>query len=430
MISGNCFIGIDLGTSGCRAVVIDEQAELVDQTRASYPDSQRFADGRSEQQPNDWWLAVQQVLSQLKPEVKANCKALALDGTSGTLLITDDQGNPLSVGMMYDDTRGADQLARLQAIAPKSAAVHSASSALAKLMHLASELSENSHYALHQADWIVGKLTGQFGVSDENNCLKLGYEPITQTWPDWIGQCDFNPKLLPKVFPVGSIYGKINAKVSKALQLPTNLQIIAGTTDSNAATLAAGISEIGDAVTSLGSTLVLKLLSDKPIFAPEYGIYSHRIQDKWLVGGASNTGGSVLRQFFSNDQLLSLSQLIDPAKPTGLDYYPLPKAGERFPINDANLAPKLTPRPDQDHLFLQGIFEGIATIEAHGYQLLETLGAPCAKRIVSSGGGAKNPVFQTIRALQTKTTISLALQSEAAFGSASIARGYDSHNTR
>ena len=69
-------------------------------------------------------------------------------------------------------------------------------------------------------------------------------------------------------------------------------------------------------------------------------MYSHRLDDKWLVGGASNTGGAVLRQLFTDDQLEKLSEQINPSKTSLLDYYPLPKAGERFPVADPNLAPR------------------------------------------------------------------------------------------
>ena len=72
----------------------------------------------------------------------------------------------------------------------------------------------------------------------------------------------------------------------------------AGTTDGCASFLATGARRAGEAVTALGSTLVIKLLSDKPIFAPDYGIYSHRIGETWLLGGASNTGGKVIEHLF------------------------------------------------------------------------------------------------------------------------------------
>lgn len=75
----------------------------------------------------------------------------------------------------------------------------------------------------------------------------------------------------------------------------------------------------------------------------------------WLVGGASNTGGAVLKRYFTNQQLQQLSARIDPSHPTGLDYYPLTQAGERFPVNDPYLQPRLEPRPADDAIYLQGV---------------------------------------------------------------------------
>ena len=79
-----------------------------------------------------------------------------------------------------------------------------------------------------------------------------------------------------------------------------------------------------------------------------------RAGDSWLVGGASNSGGAVLRQLFSDQQLAQLSAAIDPSQVSPLDYYPLPAAGERFPVNDPLLAPRLEPRPEDDTQFLHG----------------------------------------------------------------------------
>jgi hypothetical protein len=124
--------------------------------------------------------------------------------------------------------------------------------------------------------------------------------------------------------------------------------VVAGSTDGCAAFLATGADKPGHAVTSLGSTLVLKLASEHPVFAPEYGLYSHRIGDLWLAGGASNTGGAVLAQFFTAREIRDNSRRINPSIVSGLDYYPLTTPGERFPINDPTFEPRMTPRPDDD----------------------------------------------------------------------------------
>jgi len=196
----------------------------------------------------------------------------------------------------------------------------------------------------------------------------------------------------------------------------------AGTTDSIAAFLAAGATQPGEAVSSLGSTLVLKLLSQQRVESPQHGVYSHRFGKLWLAGGASNSGGAVLRLFFADAELQSLSRRIDASQPSGLDYYPLPQPGERFPINDPLYPPRLTPRPDDNAHFLHGLLEGIARIEMQGYKLLQELGATPLTAVLSAGGGAHNEAFTAIRARLLGVPVRTAVHAEAAYGSALLAR--------
>ena len=88
---------------------------------------------------------------------------------------------------------------------------------------------------------------------------------------------------------------------------------------------------------------------------------------------------------------------LDPEQPTGLDYYPLPATGERFPVNDSSKQCKISPRPDSDTEFFQALLEGMAKIEAQGYDRLKSLGAAPVKRIFTAGGGSRNPAWKKIR---------------------------------
>jgi sugar (pentulose or hexulose) kinase len=175
-------------------------------------------------------------------------------------------------------------------------------------------------------------------------------------------------------------------------------------------------------VTALGSTLVLKVCSDRPVFAPEYGVYSHRLGEHWLVGGASNSGGAVLRRYFPDRDIEQLTRLLRPDTPTGLDYYPLPATGERFPENNPRLAPRLEPRPANDAIFFQGLLEGITAIEQRGYRLLESLGAPWPKRVLTVGGGAVNEAWRVMRATALGIPVEVAQHQQAAYGAALLAR--------
>jgi sugar (pentulose or hexulose) kinase len=129
----------------------------------------------------------------------------------------------------------------------------------------------------------------------------------------------------------------------------------------------------------------------------------------------------VLKQFFSAEDIVRLSALMDAKVTTGLDYYPLPKAGERFPVNDPEMPPKLSPRPADDQIFLQGIFEGIADIEALGYRRLAELGATPLKSIRSAGGGAANAVWTAIRLQRLGVPALPSASEQAAMGTARLA---------
>lgn len=419
----DCFVGIDLGTSGCRAIAIDAHAQTVAEAREPLPGSARPAPGASEQDPQAWWRAVERVLRALTAQQPGRIRALSVDGTSSTLLLCDDRGAPVTPALMYDDSRAQAAAETIARTAPPDSPARGAGSALAKLLHLLpAHAGGTPVHAVHQADWVIGRLGAGFGISDENNALKLGYDVQQRCWPAWIDALALPAGVLPDVRPVGSVLGSIDTGVATALGLPADTLLVAGTTDSNAATLAAGIRDPGDAVTSLGSTLVLKICSPRPVAASRYGVYSHRLGERWLAGGASNTGGAVLRRYFSDAAIAELSTRIDPSHPLGLNYYPLPGPGERFPHNDPQYPPRMTPRPALAHEFLQAILEGIADIEAEGYRRLTELGAPAPRRVFSVGGGAVNETWRLIRERRLGVPVIRAAHTEAAYGTALIAR--------
>jgi sugar (pentulose or hexulose) kinase len=277
---------------------------------------------------------------------------------------------------------------------------------------------------MHQADWLTALLSGRPGISDYHNALKSGYDVQRLCWPDWILALPAAP-LLPHVVAPGSIISKVTPSLASRYGIAPDCVIHAGTTDSIAAFIASEINDTNTGVTSLGTTLVLKQLSTKRIESPEYGIYSHRYGELWLVGGASNAGAGVLRSYFTDAQLVTLSEQIDTEQASPLDYYPLPKRGERFPVCDPKLAPRLTPRPDNDADFLHGLLQGLARIEADGYARLAELGAPPIKQVVSNGGGSHNPAWQTIRSYMLGHPVYASPHSEAAYGTALMALRQD-----
>jgi sugar (pentulose or hexulose) kinase len=413
------FLGIDLGTGGVRACAIDSDAKIVGIATTALPSPRQDGDA-IDQEPALWWDAVVETIGKFAVDRTA-IRRISVDGTSGTLLLTDGDGRPLTPGLMYNDARAGAEAAQIGAIAPADSGAHGRSSALAKLLHLLAHGGDKAKHALHQADWIAGRLTGRFDGSDENNALKLGYDPVTRRWPDWLDKLDVPRALLPRVRVPGAEIAAIDPAMAKLLGLSPSTKIHAGTTDGVAAFVATRASAAGDAVSSLGTTLVVKLLADKPVFAADQGIYSHRLGDRWLAGGASNTGGAALLAHFSAAELETMTPKLRPAQPTGLDYYPLPKPGERFPIADPNLPPRVTPRPADDVTFFQGLLEGVASVEAMAYRRLGELGAPALRRVISIGGGAKNAAWSEIRHRLLGVPVTVAEQTEASYGAALLA---------
>jgi len=415
------YLGIDFGTSGCRACVIDAGQRIVAEARVPLPPPERSG-AAVEQDPAIWWSALEAMLAELRTRTDlTDIAALCVDGTSSTLMICDARGTPLAPALMYNDTRAREAAWQVAAAAPPECAAHGASASLAKLLWLLQlPAARQARHALHQTDWVLGRLCGRFGGSDENNALKLGYDSVKRRWPDWLARLPLPAALLPEVVPPGTGIGRIDPGVAAQFGLAGDTRIISGTTDSTAGFIATGAVR-GEAVTTLGSTLVLKVRADKPVFAPENGIYSHRLGKDWLVGGASNSGGAVLRQHFSDADIVRLTQQLRPGEPTGLDYYPLPGRGERFPVNDPDLEPCLTPRPNEDARFFQGILEGIARIEVRGYRRLAELGAPWPTRVISTGGGAANSAWRAIRAQLLGVPVVAAEHQEAAYGTALLA---------
>lgn len=414
-MTADVVLGLDIGTSGVRIAATDEANVLKSMSAA--PIVAPVQDGgRAWQNPAIWWEAVIAAFRGLDLN-GLSVRAMAIDGTSGTILAIDDEGTPQSLGSMYNDVCEGRHLERIAAAAPRETAALGSTSPLGRAMDL---LGKGTRI-LHQADWIVGQLSGIYDVTDENNALKSGYDPVSRQWPGWIRDAGFDPALFPRVVPAGTRVGTITSGMASALGLPPDTAMVAGTTDGCAAFLASGASDPGDGVTSLGTTLTLKLLSDTPVFAPHFGIYSHRIGDQWLAGGASNTGGAAIGKYFSKDDLARLTPLLEPDHPTGLDFYPLPKPGERFPINDPAYPPRLEPRPADERVFFQGILESIARIEAEAYAKLGELGASKLASIRTAGGGASNPAWTKIRLKALGVPEKPSLSEHAAVGTARLA---------
>ena len=382
-------LGLDLGTSGLRLAVVNQQHQVLHEQALAYPGP--FRD------PHSWRQGFITLSASIPEDLKFKVAAIAIDGTSGTLLACSRKGVPLGDALAYCDAI-AEKTAAARHLIPEGGAAASASGSVARALMLLERHHWNGHPSevpllRHQADWLMGWLLGNWHWGEEGNNLRLGWDQEQQRWPEGIAAAAWN-QALPVISASGSRLGTLSTEAASALGLPKTTEVVSGTTDSNASVLAANPAP-GDGVAVLGTTLVLKQFHSRPLHGP--GISNHRLAGRWLVGGASNTGAGVLRQFFSDTQLIELSRQIDPQRPSGLQLRPLTCRGERFPIDDPQLEPVLGPRPISDALYLQALLEGLCALEREGWQRLRELGAPPVLRVLSVGGGARNPQWSQLR---------------------------------
>ncbi len=431
----NRFLGIDLGTSGARVTVIDEDANIVEEHKTTYD---AHLGGKAS--PLAWQRSLETLFDAISPLSKDNLQSIAIDGTSGTAIVVDGNGCVLTpVAKMYNEPQAAAALDAVKAIAPSEHTVLSANSTLAKAFAFLMDSSiEQQHCGgteiqgtststwnlMHQADYVGYLLHKQIGHSDWNNTLKLGFDPAAERYPPWLVATKDVYRIVPKrVHAPGSPVSVIDPAVAEAFSVNRGCMVCAGTTDSIAAFLAAGVDSPGQAVTSLGSTMAIKLVSEREVNSSEYGVYSHRLPGTWLVGGASNTGGAVLRQLFTDGEVAELTARMNIDSPTNTDYVVLPGVGELFPVRDPDLAPRLEPRPEDDAVFLQGIFESMSRTEATAYKLLEELGATPVREIRTAGGGARNDKWLALRRREIGLeAIYAAEYGEASYGAALLGK--------
>ncbi len=406
MLNNYLVLGIDLGTSGVRIAIVNANKKIL------FTSSKTYSKGL--EIPEDWINSLKTLIQAIPKGLKEKLVSCSVDGTSGTLLACNRDGEPFGKALPYF-LSFSEYKYEIEKLFTKECAGSSISGSVGRALRLIA-LYGNEIILRHQADWISGWLINNWEYGEEGNNIRMGWDISNSSWPENFQNLKWL-KCLPKIIPSGQRMGNLCSKKANELNLPKNLQVIAGTTDSNAGVLATFPNK-NDGITILGSTIVIKKFVDKPFEGK--GISNHKLLGNWICGGASNTGAAILLDFFNLEYIEELSKQINPNKSSGLNLLPLSSRGERFPIDDPNLKPKLEPRPVSDSLYLHALFEGLAKIEARGWQKLNELGADLPRQIITIGGGSKNITWKKIREREIGIPIKICNRPPAA-GVASIA---------
>lgn len=424
------FLGIDIGTQGARVVLVDSQGTIVASSQETFNLDNNTLEVQS---PKRWWEACLNSLTDLLSAAKQTIsvtaiKAVAVTSTSGTVIPMGLGDQPLHSAIMYSDKRSAKEAELCREVALEAGQEgyigFNSSSGLPKMVWFVRRFPEKAEKIVrwaHAADYITGKLSGEWGISDYTNALKSGYDIRNQKWPSYIYErLPLNRQWLPEVLPSGTPIGTISPRVARPLGLPSSLKVVTGMTDGCASQFAAGAVNPGDWNTTIGTTLVIKGVTREPIEDPENRLYNHRHPEGWwMPGGASNTGADWIARDFSND-LETLNKQAANIFPTDHLVYPLARQGERFPF----IAPKAEGfAPDwlnRSELFTAGL-EGVAYIERYAYEVIQALSGERVKAVYTAGGGSESDVWLAIRSNVLNVPIYKMKYVKGAVGAAALA---------
>ncbi|MCD2198162.1 carbohydrate kinase [Actinomycetospora endophytica] len=440
------WIGVDLGTQGVRAVAVDDDGAV--RASASRPlESRRWTaeDGsaRHEQDPEAWCAGVDDVLAEvvagLDRDGSGPVAGLAVDGTSGTVVLTKPDGTPLTPGVMYDDARGRACVDPVRAAGAQLWAElgYRVGETWALPTALALAVEHPGAEIRHQTDVVTTHLVGGPTATDSSTALKTGYDQRRGRWPtDVLDALDLDRTRLPDVVAPGAPLGRVGPVAAARTGLPTGTPVRAGMTDGCAAQLGAGAVAPGEWNAVLGTTLVVKGVTAELLRDPGGTVYCHRSPQAgwWLPGGASNVGAAVLSDVVDPARFDAVTARLEADPPDDVPVVlPLRGRGERFPFD----APDATgfwldgDRPrGLDTLVASvgetaafaGLAEGVAFVERLAFSHLAELGADVSGTRVISGGATMNRWWNRRRAAVLGVTLARPRAAEPAVGMALLAR--------
>lgn len=342
----------DLGTTGNKAVLVDEDGQLVDTAFASYRTAHP-APFAAEQNPADWWRAVvrcTRTLLQRDENRRSRLVAVGFSGHMNGVVLVDEQGNPLRPALIHADIRAQEQCEQLRqrigeepyyAITGNRIAPFYS---LPKLMMVAEqepEVVQRARWMIQCKDYCVGRLTGRWGVTDPSDASLTGiYDVQRLRWSEEVREASAIPaRLLPEVVPSAEVVGCVSREAARATGLPEGLPVVLGAGDGAGATVGAGVVETGESYTYIGGTAWTSCLRER--FIPDRHMRLTTLMAaqprRWVQFGTVQSAGSAWDWFVQlfgkgvGTARLQAEASDVPAGSDGLLFLPY-LSGERAPI--------------------------------------------------------------------------------------------------
>jgi xylulokinase len=443
-------LGIDVGTGGSRALLIDESGAVVASAVHEHEPFRSPHAGWAEQDPHDWWKASSAAIARLLRESAIAPEEIACIGLTGQMhgaVLLDKENRVLRPALIWADQRTAEECRDLNStIGPERLVELTANPALTnftltKLLWVRKhepEIWRKFHSFVLPKDYVRFRLSGlrAIDVADASGTLLLDVQHRQWSYA-MLEATGLNRDCLPQLFESPEIAGRISEAAAKETGLKAGTPIVAGAGDQAAGALGMGIARPGDVSATIGTSGVVFAATDAPFTDPRGRLHTfcHAIPGRWHVMGVTQAAGLSLRWFRDNfgtgkepmpagdpyDALAAEASRI-PAGSEGVLWAPY-LMGERTPYLDPNARGALVglaASHGRGHV-IRAILEGVAFSLKDSLTIFGELGIP-VREIRLGGGGARSSVWRQIQAeVYGQAVETVAAEEGAAYGAALLA---------
>jgi len=437
------WLGIDTGTGGTRALLVDEHGAV----RGSFTDPHAEMAMEqplwAEQHPDDWWraacAAVQGVLQQTGVAGSA-VKGIGLSGQMHGLVLIDDAKQIIRPALIWCDQRSQPQVDAINATVGAERVLEWTANpvltgfTLPKLLWVRDhqpELYARVRHILLPKDYIRFRLTGELATEVSDASGTALFDVVNRCWSwEMADRLGVDRAILPRMHESSDLTGQVTEAAAKVTGLALGTPVAGGAGDQAASAVGNGIVEPGIVSCTLGTSGVVFAYTEKAVYDPQGRVHTfcHAVRGKWHVMGVTQGAGLSL-QWFRNqlapgvayDALMAEAALA-PAGSDGLFWLPY-LMGERTPHLDATIRGGwvgLTARHTRASL-IRALVEGVSYSQQDGLEIIEGLGVP-VESVRASGGGANSPFWRQILAdVFEKRVVTLASREGSAYGAALLA---------
>jgi xylulokinase len=437
------WLGLDVGTGGSRALLVDAKARVRFSYIAAHEDMRMPKPLWAEQDPRDWWRASQLAIRGVLKEAGADGSSIVGIGLSGQmhgLVLLDRQREVIRPALIWCDQRSQRQVDEINRVAGPENILRAIANpvltgfTLPKLLWVRDhepELFQKVAHILLPKDYVRLQLTGEFATDVSDASGTALFDVLHRKWSEeMLSVLGLNRAMLPAVFESPMISGKVSQAAAQSTGLRAGTPVVAGAGDQAASAIGNGIVEPGTVSCTVGTSGVVFAYLDKPAYDPQGRVHTfcHAIPGAWHVMGVTQGAGLSLQwyrnRFAANSDYDELTADASLSPPGALGLFWLPYLmGERTPHLDANARGAwigLTAK-HQSSDFVRAILEGVCYSLRDALEIITGLGA-APKVVRLSGGGAKSPLWHQLFAdIFNHRITTLETQEGSAFGAALLA---------